>query len=164
MRFLSLVLALPLSVSALPDVGQKISTPRVEPCAPTKIHMVSYGSDAMIPRDVPWIAALPKSSQIVGFLFYVRPHATGDGAAMRTHGTMPDGGNTKILWIVKTHSIHRTLTIAGKNLTGEGTMHQSVRASSGGYPSIIDIPVPGCWQLTLRNGEIKGKVTLRVID
>ncbi len=87
---------------------------------------------------------------------------------------MPDGGNTKVLWVVDNPraNVLGPLTIMGRNVTGRGVMRQIVpRASSStDFPSILTIPTPGCWRLELtsksqaaRGATVTGTVVMRVV-
>jgi hypothetical protein len=112
--------------------------------------------------------ARPVSAGITGHLFYGRT-VHGPAAAMHIHGTMPDGGTTKILWVIRAGAVGPVLVITGHNRTGAGRSQQAFPAASGGgvagtpYPSIIDVPTPGCWQFRLRSGQVRGTVTMRVV-
>jgi hypothetical protein len=58
-----------------------------------------------------------------------------------------DGMSNKILWVSKVEAPRGDLVIDGK-LDGSATSAQ--RSVPGGPgPSIIDLPQPGCWHLTL---------------
>ena len=60
--------------------------------------------------------------------------------------------NNKILWIVRQPRQGSALVLDG-TLAGSGShVHVEQPADSGPgeiYPSIIDVPVPGCWHFTL---------------
>jgi hypothetical protein len=115
-------------------------------------------------RGVPWIAT--PSRAILGFLFFRPPHANGTAALMRAGGKMPNGGSTKILWVLTKAGGTGRLTIRGVNLDGPGTMKETVPGSAGpggNYPSIVTIPTAGCWRLTVRSGSVSGVVTLPVV-
>jgi hypothetical protein len=65
-----------------------------------------------------------------------------------------DGKNNKVLWVVREPRNGSDLTIAG-TLNGE-VVTSSEPANSGPgeiYPSIVDVPKPGCWHFTLRWGD-----------
>ncbi len=115
-----------------------------------------------------WIKAVPTSSGITGHLFYGHG-ARGAAAELHTHGLMPDGGTTKILWLIDHGTVGSALTIDGRNLTGPGRSHQTFPEAGGGtfpysqYPSIVDVPTPGCWRFHVRSGSVTGEVTLRVV-
>lgn len=84
---------------------------------------------------------------------YVEPHVTGSEGGivgilfvnpLRAHQS--PGTNNKILWVTKDSSPDSLLIRA--HLEGSG--HEVIRTVSGGPgPSIIDMPAPGCWKLTL---------------
>lgn len=59
----------------------------------------------------------------------------------------PKGTNNKILWVAKSSDSPGDLVIEAK-LDGSAT--SATRTVAGGPgPSIIDLPQPGCWHLTL---------------
>jgi len=136
-------------------------------CATTPIQTKPFPG---VLRDLRWIAATPLSAGITGHLFYGY-HAHGTAAEMHIHGWMPDGGTTKILWVVSHGNVGGTITIVGRNLTGAGRTKQDFPAAGGSgvgvsgsqYPSIIVVPTSGCWQFHLRSGSVVGIVTLRVV-
>jgi hypothetical protein len=79
---------------------------------------------------------------------------------------MPNGSATKILWYVRVSGGRRTLTLRGKRLGAEDTVQQTFSEVSPpqNYPSILTIPVAGCWTLSLRSGHVRGTVVMRVVD
>jgi len=134
-------------------------------CAITPIQTKPFPG---VLRDLRWIAAAPLSAGITGHLFYGH-NAHGTAADMHVHGTMPDGGATKILWVISHGNVGATITIRGRSLSGPDRTRQVFPAAGGGgvpgsqYPSIIVVPTPGCWQFRLRSGSVAGAVTLRVV-
>lgn len=132
-------------------------------CALSPVHANAYPAWRTA-LTIPWVQT--KNRRIAGFLFFASS-ASGTDSLLRTHGTMPDGRSTKILWYVKPRGGASTLTIRGRNLTRGGALTQTVpRASSPPktYPSIIDVPSAGCWRFTLTSGTVKGSVIMQVID
>ncbi|HEX6508325.1 MAG TPA: hypothetical protein VF221_11895 [Chloroflexota bacterium] len=137
-------------------------------CAVTSVHYSPYRGvgKAGTPR-LPWIAATPRSSHIIGFLFYnltgVRdtagfPHINGNGPV--------EGSSAKILWYVASGVGKPTLKISGENLSTPDTMRSvlpEALSPANNYPSILDVASAGCWRLTIRNGKVKGHVTLDVL-
>lgn len=85
------------------------------------------------------------------------PHVMGDRgdivAAIFGHPlavARPTGSNNKILWVARTPGIG-DLVIEAKL---DGSSVTETRSVSGGPgPSIIDLPQPGCWRLTLTWGD-----------
>jgi hypothetical protein len=130
------------------------------PCAATPIQARPFPNL----RGVPWIKATPASAGITAHLFYGH-HAHGAAAELHTHGTMPDGGSTKILWLIDRGNVGRFLTLDGTNLTRPSRLHQVFPAAGeGSYPSIVDVPTVGCWQLHVTSGSVAGMVTLRAVQ
>ena len=84
---------------------------------------------------------------------YVNPHVTGASGdiigvlfADPLRAPQTPGMNNKILWVAKDHGTG-PLHIRARL---EGSSQQVTRTVTGGPgPSIIDMPAPGCWQLTL---------------
>jgi hypothetical protein len=132
------------------------------PCAATPVRYAPLHGIAGAPRNLPWIVAKPKSAHIVGFLFFIPPGATGQDALMHVNGEGPNGNTDKVLWYIAHGQVARTLIITGKNLSSSGTMRQTFSGTSNGYPSILDMPTPGCWKLMIQSGKVKGNVTLQV--
>jgi hypothetical protein len=159
--FLELLVVVPAraGTQAAPSISQRVGAA----CRTTAIHPEPYHGRTTAPPGLPWMRATPRSSRIIGFLFYISPGATGDVAALHTGGRMPDGAATKILWFITKPGAQRTLLIVGRNRRGAGTMRERVPAASTGYPSILTIPTAGCWRLTLRSGSVSGQVTLTVL-
>jgi hypothetical protein len=62
--------------------------------------------------------------------------------------------NNKILWVVRTPNGGQPLTITARHVSASGpVVRVQLPADSGPgqiYPSIIDVPTPGCWHFTLQ--------------
>jgi hypothetical protein len=81
---------------------------------------------------------------------------------LHTGGMMPDGGATKILWLVENRYTGSVFTLHGRNMTGTGQVHLQARGT-GGMASIVNVPTPGCWRFQLKDGRAKGTVTMEVV-
>src|ERR671937_1349057 len=113
--------------------------------APARLPQLSTGASSVTCAETPiqtrpfpgplrglrWIVARPVSAGITGHLFYGRS-AHGPAAALHIHGTMPDGGATKILWVIRAGAVDPVLVINGHNRTGAGRTHQAFPAASSG--------------------------------
>ena len=117
---------------------------------------------------LPWMKAEPTSSGIIAYLFFVRPEfaRTHTYGPLHTGGGYPDGRSTKILWYtVNPHSAN-DLELTGMKLsTDHATFRQNIPMASpvGDYPSIVNIPTPGCWQMQLQSGTVTATVTFWVV-
>jgi hypothetical protein len=101
----------------------------------------------------PWIQA----EALVAVLFY----ANRAESVMVSGGKMPDGRNTKILWLVDDLG---PLRIIGTRAGSEETFTHVDQGYGPQHPSIIEVPSPGCWTLTaLVEGEDQGSITIRVV-
>lgn len=116
-------------------------------------------------RGLPWVAAAPASSQIIGHLFYYglpgvswRQHHTA-GLRIYPGGVVPGSGGaqTKILWIDYRRRARGPMEIDGRRLDAAGRFHQSFPVLG---PSIIDVPSRGCWRVTLHARTTTASVTL----
>jgi hypothetical protein len=108
----------------------------------------------------------------VGYLFYYdRQNAWRKQALtplrMYSGGESPDGHmNMKILWELRHGNAPALLDVRATRIDGPGSSFQRVTPTSSDktqFPSIIDIPAPGCWRLTLMAGRTTGHVVVDVV-
>jgi hypothetical protein len=114
-----------------------------------------------------WVAGSPRTSGLVGFLF--GGEVVDGRLAVYTGGVNPGTRtNEKILWLVsKRKRVGPRLAISGRK-DGSTTVTYRRRLAAVGsvdppayqYPSILDLPVPGCWKLTLRTGKVSATVSV----
>ena len=138
------------------------------PCEATRVHYRPYkGVEAGL-APLPWIAASPTSSGLVGHLFYydrlnVWRRKRLPRLRIYSGGQSPDGRlSMKILWELR-HGGASAMRVSGKRLGGSGSFSQQLSpaaSSSTQFPSIIDVPTRGCWRLTLKVGKTIGRVVL----
>ena len=92
------------------------------------------------PKGLPYVVAAEQTA--AGFIF---------GYPLRAGH--PENPANKILWVVRLPRNGTTLEIKGHPLgTSKPTIEQSQPANSGPgeiYPSIVDVPQPGCWHFDL---------------
>jgi hypothetical protein len=118
---------------------------------------------------LPWMKAEPASSRIVAYLFYAGPVSsdTQTYRPLHTGGGYPDGSTTKILWSINNPNASVALEITGKKLSaGHETFQQTFPMASspwGDYPSIVNVPTPGCWQVQIKSGTVAATVTFWVV-
>jgi len=85
-----------------------------------------------------------------------------DGAAIYPDGRTLDGA-TKILWRVP-RAAGATLTLTARRLDGDGSFTQRFpRRGRGQFPSIVNVPQPGCWRLALRTGGTRTTFVVRAV-
>jgi hypothetical protein len=92
------------------------------------------------PADLPYVVAVPQTA--AGFIF---------GYPLRAgHPVNP---SNKILWVVDFPRSGSLLQITGQlSDANEPSVNESVPPASGPgaiYPSIVDVPKPGCWRFDL---------------
>ena len=89
--------------------------------------------------------------------------------AVYTGGMNPGTRSSeKILWILPQRKrVGLRLAISGRKdgsstVTYRRRLREATSAQTPGhlYPSILDLPVPGCWKLTLRTGKISATVSV----
>ena len=114
-----------------------------------------------------WVAGSPRRSGLVGYLF---GGEVVDGRfAVYTGGLNPGTRSSeKILWILPQRKrVGLRLAISGRK-DGSTTVTYRRRLAEASseqtpghlYPSILDLPVPGCWKLTLRTGKVRATVSV----
>jgi hypothetical protein len=109
------------------------------------------------------VFARPRSSGIRG----PWPWQSAGPATLTTHGHDGDR-NMKVPWRVR-GKWGPLLTLTGTRLDGKATFRQDFHANFGTdgqvvYPSIVDIPVAGCWLLRLRTAGLAGVIVVRAVD
>ncbi len=137
-------------------------------CHAALVHYRPYkGVEAGL-APLPWVAASPASAGLVGHLFYYDSLNTWKQKRVPrlriySGGESPDGRiNMKILWELR-RGTAMDLRVSGKMLNGAGSLSQQLSPAGGTkslqFPSILRVPAPGCWRLTL----IAGKATAHII-
>lgn len=114
-----------------------------------------------------WVAGSPRTSGLVGYLF--GGEVVNGRFAVYTGGLNPGTRtNEKILWLLPLRKrVGPRLVISGHK-DGSTTVTYRRRLAEAGsgdtpghdYPSILDLPVPGCWKLTLRTAKISATVSV----
>lgn len=129
-------------------VVQAIEPPAERPCDLSDVG----------PAGIP---ATPASSGIVAGWHWQTPEG---GALMYVGGRTPEGGNTKVLWrVARGHGL--TIKLLGRRLDGSGSLEATLPAVNipGAFPSIVVVPNPGCWSLTIRTGSVGGVIVFRAV-
>ena len=141
----------------------------VSQCNATRVHYSPYkGADTGL-APIPWIAASPTSTALVGHLFYydglnVWTQKRLPGLRIYSGGQSPDGRiSMKVLWELRRGGA-MVLRVQGTRLDGSGTFSERLPSTGATqFPSIINVPTPGCWRLTLRAGRTKGYVSVLAV-
>jgi hypothetical protein len=142
-----------------------------ERCAATAVHYQPYKGVQPGLARLPWIAASPPSTGLIGHLFYydalnVWRQKQLHRVRMYSGGQSPDGRlSMKVLWELR-HGSALLLRVQGKRLDGRGSFSQELPPAGSTrfqFPSIITVPTPGCWRLTLAAGTSTGRVTMLVV-
>lgn len=141
-------------------------------CESSKVHYTPRSGTEAGLAPYPWIAASPASAGIVGHLFYYTAvkawmRARAPGLEVYTGGQTPNGrASMKVLWDLPAVKVALPARLRGMRLDRAGSFAQTLSpAGPTGkgptqYPSIIDVPAPGCWRLTLTRGTTIGRVTV----
>ena len=123
--------------SALPGCGQ----------TPVRVGgLPAWTASAGPPASLPYVVSA--EGNLVGILF---------GAPLQAPAATA-GRNNKILWIVREARGGQPLTLTARRVDGPGadvaTTEEADSSPGEIYPSIVDVPVPGCWRVTARwNGN-----------
>lgn len=87
------------------------------------------------------------------------------GALIYTHGHA-GGMNMKVPWWVR-RNWGPSLNLTGIRLDATGSFSQEfpmALSPEGVFPSIVDVPSPGCWLLRLRTSRLAGVLVVRAVD
>jgi hypothetical protein len=161
--------------SAPTAAARATATPAAGPCSPATVHRTPYPGHGKGLEGIPWIAGSPRDTGLVGLAWYWPtnwPHVR--EARIFTGGMAPAGYSTKMMWVFLDPSAKQLaddqLRVAGRRMDGPGRFSDTFAGigyeGSGGapsYASIIDIPKPGCWRLTLTTGKVEATVDLRAV-
>jgi hypothetical protein len=172
----------------VPVTAGAVSTPRFPRAGCWRLTIRSGATEASVVARVvapPAQASCDATpSEPEGLSFVARPRSAGiaggwgwrtpeNGALMYTHGIGPGDLNAKVPWWVR-RSWGQTLQLTGIRLDGDGLFRQQftlaleMTSHPSGYravfPSIVDVPAPGCWLLRLRTGSVAGVLVVRAID
>jgi hypothetical protein len=166
--FLGLVLLV-----AWPGVdGSSVAAQASPACNAALVHYRPYKRVPAGLGSLPWVAASPASAGLLGHLFYYDGlNVWKQKRLLRLHiysgGQSPDGRiSMKILW-----ELHRgsamELRVRGTKLNGSGSFSQQLSPAGSTslleFPSIITVPTPGCWRLTLNAGKATGQIVVLAI-
>jgi len=144
-------------------------------CRAARVQRPPYPGHGKGLDGLPWIAGRPRSTGLVGLVWFFSPESNPTGRArIWAGGRAPDGSNTKMLWVflgdAAAAGADAELRVVGRRMDGPGRFADSFAAigyegSDGApsYASIIDIPRPGCWRLTLTSGSLRATVDMRAI-
>jgi hypothetical protein len=133
-----------LTVGSASVVARVVSRPGRAGCDATR----AAGSGLTLAR--------PRSAGIAGGFTW---RTDDDRLLLYTHGQGPGGFNAKVPWWSRRG--HGSLELTGMRLDREGRFRQELQEAgtaqyAAGYhavfPSIVDVPAPGCWLLRLRVG------------
>ncbi len=140
-----------------------ISVPATCPISPVYFGQSTENSGV---SGVPWIEMEPNTAKIKGYLFFAGSHPQ-RYQLLHTGGAYPNGGSTKILWVIEAPQQPNAIEVTGKKLlpTSETFQQNFPSASSpaGVYPSIVNVPTAGCWQLQVKSGTVTASATFWVV-
>jgi hypothetical protein len=127
----------------------------VEPPAAPPCDLSRFGADG--------VRATPLSSGLVAGWGRDWRTAAG-GPLLYTGGKTPEGGNTKVLWRAE-GPYESWMELFGQRLDGAGSFEQRLQEVSPPrfFPSIVVVPEPGCWLLTVRSGRMGGVIVFRAV-
>ena len=169
MNAIALVLALAAVATGSP------AAPPSPSCRPALVHEAPYPGHGKGLEGIPWIEGSPREVGLVGLLWYWPPRWRDvRRARVYTGGTAPQGWNIKIMWVFLEPSAKgragAELTVRGTRLDGPGTIRDTFAGigyegarGAPSYASVVDVPEPGCWRLTLTTGDLSATVDVRAV-
>ena len=132
-------------------------------CRASHVHYERFRGPGPAVKTLPWVLAEPRSSGLVGHLFYYAAHNPWakrhlSGWRIYTGGKSPDKRiNMKILWTAPPPiSNARSLVVRGTRIVRPSHFSQVLDVG----PSILNVPRPGCWHLTLQAGRTVTSLTV----
>lgn len=141
-------------------------------CEATTVHYYPYRGIQAGLAQIPWITASPSPDTLVGHLFYYDSRNAWNrerlpALHMYSGGESPDGRlSMKVLWELRSRSAPPLLDVLATRIDEPGSSFQRLPSTSSDasqFPSIIDIPTPGCWRLTLKAGATTGHIVIDVV-
>ena len=115
------------------------------------------------PVHTPWVDA---GGGVQGALFFYPTEDAHDGVAtLPAGGVTAEGKNAKVLWVVS-QDYGAGLTVEGRRTDAPGSysaVFGMATSPKGHFPSIIELPSDGCWNLTLTSGDTRGEVTFLAV-
>jgi hypothetical protein len=135
-------------------------------CGASRVHYEHFPYPSPDVKTLPWVLAEPASIRLAGHLFYYDAHnpwAARHRSDWRTYtgGKSPDGRiNMKVLWTASARvSNAPSMTVRGVRIGSAGRFAQVLAVG----PSILKVPRPGCWRLTLKAGETRARLTVLAV-
>jgi hypothetical protein len=98
--------------------------------------------------SIPWAAGRPL--EVVGVLFATELVAKGD---------RPDGSTNKILWVTRAPISSSQLTVHARPVDAGAPVVTFQLQGNQQFPSIIDLPSPGCWLIDISWGQGSAKTS-----
>ena len=160
--------------------GAGASASATSPAARCNAAVVHYtpwpGGDSRL-DNTPWVRGSSGGWGLVGLLWYWPQEWRAEArtrAVIYTGGQAPQGYSTKVLWAFTSRAAVAkgggTLVVRGQRLGGRGRTVQRFAAISydgqngaPSYASIIKLPSPGCWRLSLSTGVLRASVVFQAI-
>ncbi|HEX3630839.1 MAG TPA: hypothetical protein VHW91_10240 [Candidatus Dormibacteraeota bacterium] len=158
-----LVLAVVLAACSPQATGSTRSSISTAPATATQaassqpsITSTGCGSTAVLAGGIPqWLNDAGGHNNPLGVPYVIAqpPLAAGFLFGYPLHAGHPNNPSNKILWVVRT-ARNGPLTIDAHPLTATSPVVHQVFPDNAGpgeiYPSGVDVPTAGCWQLDLR--------------
>lgn len=133
----------------------------------TALAAHSCGSTQLFKGPTPaWIGRATAANTPASLPFAVSDQGNAAGFLFGYPLTAPSrpNMNNKILWVVRTPRDGQPLVITARQASASGpVVRVQLPADSGPgeiYPSIIDVPTPGCWHFTLQWPHARATVDL----
>jgi hypothetical protein len=136
-------------------------------CEASRVHYERFRGPGSAPKTLPWVIAERRSVGLVGHLFYYEAHNPWRKRhwlrwRIYAKGVSPDKRvSMKILWTGPPRiSNASSLMVRGTRLGQSAHFSQLLDVG----PSIVKVPRPGCWRLTLKAGNATTRLTVLAVD
>lgn len=167
----SLVLLVPL-ISCVTGTSHMPPSPSASPiterahikvggieCNPNLLH----SGKAADGSGVPWMRAAGPATDLIGHVFYQPPSGSRSAYAVLPVGGQDSVGTAaKVLWVFRgSPQVAAEMELTATLRNGPNRAQATFPGAGGAsFPSIVNLPVPGCWDLTLRSGDATADVTM----
>jgi len=157
----AICVAVPLSGSTTGAQGRPAA------CRATVVHHTPNRALGTL-SDSRWLRLDSRTAGMYGVLF--GGEVVSGRLALYAGGKNPHtGGNEKILWLMPQRAkLGSEMRLVGRRLDAAGSFVEHLGWATSDdtpgqdFPSIVVVPRPGCWRLTLRSGRITGSVVALV--
>lgn len=113
-------------------------------------------------NGVPWLKEVGTNGELIGHFFYQSRNQSLSYALLPVGGQDSAGTAAKVLWVFWGKAkITGEMELLGTIRNGSSRMRATFPNGGGStFPSIVNLPAAGCWDLAVKSGEATFSVTI----